>query len=186
MEHVRIRAGECVISEEAIRIDEGVKQFVRQQYEDRPLLVGGLLLIWILATVATLSLAGSLFVLDALPDYWFELLMASIALQATVPLASFLLAMQWTLSMRLAQRRGEYPRNLSDDDVIPVESVESIAFDTVRGYPVAFVRRRGGDEGAVRPIFFGRDKETEVERARAAFRSLGVSVESPRATASGS
>lgn len=186
MERVRIRAGECVISNEAIRIDEGVKRLVRQKYEDHPLLVGGLLSLWIFAMVASLSLVSLLFVLDTLPDYWFELLMAAVVLQATVPVATFLLAMRWTLSMRLAQRQDEYPRNLSDDDVLPTESVESVAFGTFRGYPAALVRHRGDGERAVRPILFERGEDAEVERARAAFRSLGVPVESSRATASSS
>lgn len=186
MERVRIRAGECVISEETIRIDGGVKRLVRQKYEDHPLLVGGVFSLWIFAIVASLSLVGLLFVLDTLPDYWFELLMAAIVLQATVPFVSFLLAMRWTLSMRLAQRRGEYPKNLSDDEVLPNESVESVAFDTFRGHPAAFVRHWSDGERAVRPILFEQGEEAEVERVRAAFRSLGIPVESTRATVSSS
>lgn len=186
-ERVEIRAGECLISEEAVRIDEGPKQWIRKQYEERPYLVGGTLVVWLAAVVGALSLVGSLFVLDAITDYWFELLMVAVVGQGAVPFVTFLLAMRWSLSLRLAQRRGDYPENPTDAEVVPTGWVESVAFDTFRGYPVAHVRYRDDGEtddgeAAVRPILFERDADAEVERARAAFQSLDVPVESVRAT----
>lgn len=185
-ERVEIRAGECVISEEAIRIDEGVKQWIRKKYEERPRLVGGSLLVWLAAAVGAFSLVGALFVLETIPDYWYALLMVTVAVQAAVPFATFLLAMRWALSLRLAQRRGDYPKNLTDAEMVPPELVESVTFDTFRGHPVAHVRYRDDGEMVVRPVLFEQDANIEVERARAAFRSLGIPVEPTRATTAAS
>lgn len=178
-----VRAGECNISEEAVRVDEGGRQWAKKQYGRRPKLVGGLLTLWVASGLAMFALVGSLFVSETLPDHWYELLLAAIALYSVGPLAIASYALLWSLRLTLAQRRGDYPRNLSDAEVVPTGRIESVEFDSLLGYPVALVHYRDdGGERRARPIFFERDADREVERARAAFRALDAPVESVRAT----
>lgn len=176
MEQFTIRGGRCTVGDDAIRVEEGLKTFVEQKYEDRPVLVGGLLVGWGLALVGMIVFSVLMFASEENWKLFFDLMMASAGISGLGAFSTFLLAMWWTLSIKRAQRAGDFPRNLSDEDVIPTEWVESVRFGTHRNLPVAFVELRRDGERSVRPIMFREGDATEAENVRDAFRSLDVAI----------
>ena len=180
MEEVPVRGGTCRISDDAVRIDVGLRNFVRQKYESDPVLVGTLLVAFVGSVVAEFTISASLILLETVPEFLFDVIFVVIGAQVPLALGIFILAMWWVVSRRRAQRAGTLPENLTDDGVIPHGWIDSVGFSTFRDRPTALIHyREDGESGekATRPVIFEKDSENEVERMKRALRARDVRIE---------
>lgn len=178
MQRIQIRAGECLITEEAVRIETSRKVFLKQFAERNPALTAlfslGVLGLLLGYTVVIVSLG----VLNQIPDSIFTVALR-IATFSGLFLAGSIgtFAAWWWISIKRSQRAGAYPRNLSYENMILCGSIESVTFGRYRNIPVMFIHYRQQNEDVARPVYFRKEAGTEIEKARVAFRSLNIPIE---------
>lgn len=178
MERFIIRGGECAFSDDAILIETDWRTFLKQIANQRPLLLGVLALTFLASLLSGAGTLITLLLLEQPPDFLFAVSWQTAVVSSAIFAGIlFIWAMWWWLVVRRSQRKEGHPENVSTEEAIPYDSIKSVQISEISDIPVMFIQYRQHGTTVTRPIYFQRNAEAQIEKARTTFRSLDIPIE---------